>query len=98
MITLKVNYQKRYSENGTSYNQTITISKELARLFNKDLSIYMALHKKDYYETLYLSLLDKKVNYLKLSTLKRFKEYLDYNFHDLTKRVKIDRNTIIVID
>ena len=100
---MKVDYKKHYSKSGTVYTQTISIDSFYVAYFNRYLrTIYIPLHKReDPNVNLYLQYLSKdEINYLTLTTLKVFKEWLDYNFHFLDKvqnRIKIDRNTIIII-
>ena len=99
---MKVDYKKYFASNGSVYTQTITIDYCYVMKFNNYLNkIYIPLHKKELNVKLYLQNLTRdNTNYLTLTTLKVFKEWLDYNFHfldSIQNRIKLNRNTILVV-
>ena len=81
---MKINYKKNYENNGTVYNQTITIDKEFAKKFNRyilDIK-YKINNKKSWSDEdlkifCYLKMLEintqfETLNYINLTTLDYF--------------------------
>ena len=104
---MKVNYLKEWSNDGTFYNQTITIEKKYIEKFNEivrakkeEASKKIILSNEDMKILYYLEELKVGKNYTKLTTLDYFmKFYLKY-IYEPPKRDKnyeriLERNTII---
>lgn len=100
---MKVNYRKNYSNNGTAYNQTITINKETAEKFNKyvlyiknKINYKKSWSNEDLKTSLYLKMLEinthfETLNYINLTTLDCFmKFYLTWIY--IRKAPKRDKN------
>lgn len=96
-----VSYPKEYSSNGTLYNQRIRISLTDETIINKNKFIQAKRyslrskenpkeHEKDY--LLYVEDLHKGKNYLTLTGLRNF-----VCLFGLYHRVRLDRNTVLII-
>lgn len=106
---MKVNYQKKWGNDGTVYTQTIKIDKDMAEKFNKYvIKIKETLVGKFIYSNedmkimSYLETLENKINYTHLTTLQHFIEFYLKNYIHGAKRDKdferiLYRNTIIEI-
>lgn len=102
---MKINYIKKFGNDGTVYNQTITIEENLIKNFNKMVEVKKReTAKKKIYtdEDLkilnYLDFLKLGNNYSNLTTLKYFINYCFENIPDLQSRKRIKwRNTVIKV-
>lgn len=106
---MKVNYQKKWGNDGTVYTQTIKIDKDMAEKFNKYVTkIKETLIGKFIYSNedikilSYLETLENKMNYTTLTTLNHFHNFYLKNYIHGAKRDKdferiLYRNTIIEI-
>lgn len=104
---MKVSYQKHWDNNGTCYNQTITIDKTMAVKFNNYVEKIMKQDKEKTNKThiwnneemqreMYLKQLALGVNYTYLTTLNYFVSFLLRETNESIKRIK-RRNTIIIV-
>ena len=106
---MKINYQKKWGNDGTVYTQTIKINKDMANKFNKYITeikktlvgkfIYSNQDMKIMY---YLETLENKINYTHLTTLEYFITFYLENYIYGAKKDKnferiLYRNTIIEI-
>lgn len=106
---MKINYQKKWGNDGTVYTQTIKIDKDMAEKFNKYImEIKETLVGKFIYSNedmkimSCLETLENKMNYTTLTTLNYFKTFYLKNYIHGAKRDKdferiLYRNTIIEI-
>lgn len=106
---MKINYQKKWGNDGTCYTQTIKIDKDMAEKFNKYVvEIKDSVVKKFIYNNAdmkimcYLEPLLEGVNYTHLTTLEHFHTFYLKNYIHGAKRDKnferiLHRNTIIEI-
>ena len=106
---MKINYQKKWGNDGTVFTQTIKIDKDMAEKFNKYIvGIKDEVVKKFIYSRAdmdvlsYLEPLLDDINYTHLTTLNYFKTFYLKNYIHGAKRDKdferiLHRNTIIEI-
>ena len=104
MKKIKVDYKKHIANDGTIYDQTITLPKDFVKYINKNIKYYHNLSEEvkectaenigfsKYYDY-YLEELKADINFLTLTQLKFIYYYLNINNYD-TKKIKV-RNTII---
>lgn len=108
MKILWINYLKTYWINWVIYKQNITIDKELMDLYNKHLEYLKnkindkikndkTLDNNDMDILRYTIDLDYWINYLKHTWLVIFWNIVFDNWIENTKRLKFDRNTIIIV-
>lgn len=101
-MTYKISYPKDYANDGTSYDQRVTVkcSTNLVKKLNKKVSaIHEAIDRKivvpydeDYVRT-FLRHVSKGKNYTTLTTARYLSKWLGFD-HD--KRFKTDRNTVVI--
>lgn len=109
-MTRKVNYKKRFSRNGTAYNQTIKIDFDLAFAFNKYIDeIKEEVMTHFYYTNEDLKILDylEKINFYNptfstLTTLNYFKKFYLSNIYKAPKKDQfleriLQRNTVFEV-
>lgn len=93
---VKVNYNVHFSADGTYYDQMVTVglTKEQLRDFNCMVIDARFSEASDSHTRLYLKRVSFGSNYTNLTTFRHF-----YDFFCLSnvKRIKLDRNTILVI-
>lgn len=105
---MRVNFRNKWDNEGTHYNQTITIDKKTAVLFNNYIEKILNEDKKEIERKremtnaqakreMYLKKLSFGTNYLHLTTLLYFFTFLKNEMHESTKRLK-NRNTIIIVE
>lgn len=106
---MKINYQKKWGNDGTVFTQTIKIDKDMAEKFNKyivklkDEAVKKFIcEEKDMKIIYYLEPLLNNVNYTTLTTLQYFVNFYLKNYIHGAKRDKdferiLYRNTIIEI-
>lgn len=97
---MKINYLKRYGTDGTIYNQTITIDKNIMGKFNEYITRIKAIRKSQRYSTIYIETLQEGINYISLTTLDYFMKFYLHNIYEPPKKDKtyeriLWRNTII---
>ena len=101
MNTIKVSYQKGYTDDSTFYNQYIKLDKRFLKAINKEMK--KAKHSTNikqpyffnHYDNIYCDELQKgKLNHATLTQQRLIKYVLD-NLNVDTKRIKTDRNTVI---
>ena len=109
MKNLTINYKKEWGNDGTVYTQTITISKEIAKKFNKYIEgIKKEISKKFVYSNqdmkilYYLENLEEGKNFTTLTELNYFKGFYIKNIYIPPKKDKdieriLWRNTIIKV-
>lgn len=104
---MKVSYLRNWDKEGTFYNQTITIDKEMGAKFNNFVETILKQDKEKTNKThmwsneemqreMYLKRLALGVNYTYLTTLDYFVSFLLKETNESIKRIK-RRNTIIVV-
>lgn len=102
-----INYQKNRWNDGTVYKQTIKIDQELQKKYNNRLKyLYKKIDKKkkithtfncdDMCISLYTKTLKRWINYLKFTWLFEFYKMIIKSWLN-TNRLKLDRNTIIIV-
>lgn len=97
---MKINYLKNWGNDGTVYNQTITIDKNIMGKFNEYINKIKAIRESQRYSTIYIENLKEGKNYVTLTTLDYFmKFYLKYIYEPPKKDKMYERilwrNTII---
>lgn len=111
MKDLKINYFKKWGNDGTVYTQTIKTTKEIAKKFNEyvkelkeEATKKFILHDEDMKILYYLEELKDGVNYTRLTTLNYFKTFYIKNVYapkapkrDLDYERILWRNTIIEV-
>lgn len=106
-MKITVNYQKHFWNNWTVYKQVIKIDKNLMNLYNKELENrknkindkikkYKTFDNSDSDILCYTIDLHNWINYLRHTWLIIFLQVALENWLD-TKRIKLDRNTIIQV-
>jgi len=104
---MKVNNQNKWGNDGTHYNQTITINQKTAVLFNnyiekilnedkKEIEAKRIMTNEQAKREIYLKRLSLGANYLYLTTLFYFMLFLGRHTNENIKRIK-NRNTIIIV-
>ena len=97
-MNIIVSYQNDWDENGTHYNQRIRVPKELKEAINNEMRQAQETRQHEAlnnsHDYIYLNELTDNDNYTTLTTARLVKHVLETNGID-TKRVKLDRNTII---
>lgn len=110
---MKVSYRKNWSKDGTFYNQTITIDKKTAALFNSYVEKILNKDKEEIQKNhiitneqsmreYYLKRLAIGVNYTYLTTLDYFMSFYLKTIYEPPKKDKnferiLNRNTIIFV-
>jgi hypothetical protein len=106
---MKVNYQKKWGNDGTVFTQTIKIDKDMAEKFNKyvveikDEVVKKFIYSNEDMKILsYLEPLLDNINYTSLTTLNHFRNFYLKNYIHGAKRDKnferiLYRNTIIEV-
>ena len=106
---MKINYQKKWGNDGTVYRQTIKIDKDMAGKFNeyvmkiKETLIGKFIYSNEDMKIMsYLEPLENNINYTHLTTLEYFIRFYLKNYINGAKRDKdferiLYRNTIIEI-
>lgn len=100
----KISYQKKWNEEGTTYNQTLNvkITRQEFRLLNYHIAT-TKLNAPSWNTNykLYLDTFKVGINYTKLTQIKFFAEYfgiIDSHNRTRNERFKQDRNTIVIIN
>ena len=98
---MKINYKKNYGNNGTVYNQTITIDKEFAEKFNRyildvknNINYKKCWSDEDLKIFCYLKMLEintqfETLNYINLTTLDYFIKYYLKTIYEPPKKIGI---------
>lgn len=106
---MKVNYFKEWGEDGTVYNQTITIEKEHIEKFNEfiraekqEVENKKVITSDELKTLMYLNELTEGKNYTTLTTLRNFIYYYRLHIYNPYKDEKdlkriLNRNTIIKV-